>query len=61
MANDILKQNALDNETEIKILKVNQHRCAVVALCRCLGIPRYYVYYQGKATKQNISADYANK
>ena len=42
-------------------MKANQHRYAVAALCRCLGISRHYAYYQCKTTKRKLVAHYADK
>jgi hypothetical protein len=60
MENDILKQAALIMARKL-ILRANQHRYAVAALCFCLGISKHYAYYQCQTTKRKLVAHYVDK
>nr|WP_145972670.1 IS3 family transposase [Acetobacterium woodii] len=50
MENDILKQAGADRRTKVDVIRANQDRYSVSAMCRVLNIPKSTYYYISKKT-----------
>ncbi|WP_141769930.1 IS3 family transposase [Bacillus massilinigeriensis] len=51
MENDIFKASSADTRTKVNVIKNNQHKYSISALCKVLQIPRSTFYYEAKERK----------
>ncbi|WP_412973470.1 IS3 family transposase [Niallia circulans] len=54
MENDILKQAGADTRTKVNVIKNNQHKYSISAMCKVLQLSRNTYYYE---TKERASED----
>ncbi|MCG7315537.1 IS3 family transposase [Priestia flexa] len=48
MENDIFKASRADTRTKVNVIKNNQHKYSISAMCKVLQIPRSVYYYEAK-------------
>ncbi|MEH7452819.1 IS3 family transposase [Gottfriedia acidiceleris] len=48
MENDIFKASSADNRTKVNVIKNNQHKYSISAMCNVLQLPRSTYYYEAK-------------
>ncbi|MEK5230325.1 IS3 family transposase [Lysinibacillus sp. FSL K6-0232] len=54
MENDIFKASRADTRTKVNVIKNNQHKYSISAMCKVLQIPRSTYYYEAK---ERVSED----
>ncbi|WP_198286499.1 MULTISPECIES: IS3 family transposase [Bacillus] len=48
MENDIFKASSADTRTKVNVIKQNQHKYSISAMCNVLQLPRSTYYYEAK-------------
>ncbi|WP_100404241.1 IS3 family transposase [Bacillus solitudinis] len=59
MENDIFKASRADTRTKVNVIKNNQHKYSISAMCKVLQIPRSTYYYEAKErqAEDDITSD----
>ncbi|WJM69166.1 IS3 family transposase [Bacillus velezensis] len=59
MENDIFKASSADTRTKVNVVKNNQHKYSISAMCKVLQLPRSTYYYESKerATVDDMTSD----
>ncbi|MEC0668157.1 IS3 family transposase, partial [Priestia flexa] len=59
MENDIFKASRADTRTKVNVIKNNQHKYSISAMCKVLQLPRSTYYYEAKERKNedDITSD----
>ncbi|WP_307480823.1 IS3 family transposase [Cytobacillus purgationiresistens] len=59
MENDIFKASRADTRTKVNVIKNNQHKYSISAMCKVLQLPRSTYYYEAKerAAEDNMTSD----
>ncbi|WP_404810001.1 IS3 family transposase [Metabacillus halosaccharovorans] len=59
MENDIFKASRADTRTKVNVIKNNQHKYSISAMCKVLKIPRSTYYYEAKErqAEDDITSD----
>ena len=54
------KASSADNRTKVEIIKANQDKYSISAMCNVLKIPRSTFYYESKISNENIKDEYTD-
>ncbi|MGM0879270.1 MAG: IS3 family transposase [Bacillota bacterium] len=59
MENDIFKASRADTRTKVNVIKNNQHKYSISAMCKVLHLPRSTYYYEAKErqAEDDITSD----